>query len=559
MLAERMPTAEEAAPRETDVVPEHGRARPGDVLLVAVITLLARLPRLDRVPEVDELHHVLAARSLIENGSLQIADGDPYTRARAFTYIVAAFFRLFGESLIVARVPALLAGTALVVALYVWLAGVAGRRAAVVGALLFAFYFNGIRLSDLSRFYTLQTLLFWLGAVGTYLIVTRRLEGRHRIAVVAGSVACFAMALHLQIVTVIGIAGVLLWLAGARGPGLWRRIAASPWRGPLVAALALGGAAVIGLVVFSDLGEAAWQLYRRADGWAEADRYNFRFYHWLLLAQYSTLWTLFPLLVVVAAARHWRPATFCATVFTVAFVFHSTAAWKHESYLFYATPMLFAIWGMGLAESYAWIRARIRRLLDRSELSWLRPRIRERLPNLLVAGIVVFAVIGNGASSIVVHHLTGSADRASESTDGDWAAAAATLRPAVDHAAALITSSDLKALYFFDRADFFLLATRLPRSARATAEFQPDRNTGVPVISSPASLERVFACIDSGYVIIENGHWRKEWGVPPAAADYLEGHTEPLAVPRAWRLRVFRWTAPVGAAPPPGECGGLRG
>lgn len=54
------------------------------------LALLVRLARLDRAPYVDELNHVLSARSFLEDGSFVIGDGDPNTRAWMFTLAVAS-------------------------------------------------------------------------------------------------------------------------------------------------------------------------------------------------------------------------------------------------------------------------------------------------------------------------------------------------------------------------------------------------------------------------------------------------------------------------------------
>jgi hypothetical protein len=49
---------------------------------VFLLALATRLPHLDHVPHKDELNHVLAARALLERGTLEIVAGAaPYDRA----------------------------------------------------------------------------------------------------------------------------------------------------------------------------------------------------------------------------------------------------------------------------------------------------------------------------------------------------------------------------------------------------------------------------------------------------------------------------------------------
>ena len=47
---------------------------------------------------------------------------------------------------------------------------------------------------------------------------------------------------------------------------------------------------------------------------------TFRYYHDIFLDQYATIWTLFPLLAILAISRNGRAALFCLVPFVVAFV-----------------------------------------------------------------------------------------------------------------------------------------------------------------------------------------------------------------------------------------------
>ncbi|HJU65019.1 MAG TPA: hypothetical protein VJ596_05045 [Gemmatimonadaceae bacterium] len=531
-----------------------------DVTLLTAIALGVRLIRLDMVPEVDELHHVLAARSLLDHGTLDIG-GVPYTRASAFTYIIAGIFGLVGENLIAARIPALIAGTLLVVAVFLWVRSVAGRGAGWVSALLLALYWNAIRLSDLTRFYTLQTLLFFCGSIAVFELVTRPPPRRRTTLLVAAAAICFMFALHLQILTAVGLAGLAVWVAAVAGPDIVRRIAAHPRRVWITAAAVVAIAALVTAVIWSGQLQTYWRMFRYADAWAEETRYNVRYYHWMLLEQYATLWTLFPVLLIAAIAAHRRAAWMCAVVFGVALVFQSLAAWKHPSYIFYAMPMFFALCGMGLAELYPWVRSRLERVIE-----GIVPRMsigaRRATTTVVLVVAALFAVIGNGAFSLTVRQLTGAAEAGStEQGDGNWAAAEQQLRPYLDGAGVLITSSDLKAMYFFDRADYMLLVTRLEYANGRDPEFRRSTISNVRVISTPASLQRLMRCYASGIVVIENGHWRKAWGVPPETAEFIERTLTPVPLEPRWKLRAFTWRSAVEAAAPcdrPKAAGGQR-
>lgn len=526
--------------------------KPADVALLIIFTLGIRLIGLDHPPHIDELNHVLAARSLLEDGNLQINGGEPYTRAWIFTYLVAGLFSFLGESLVVARIPAVLAGTALVVAVFLWVHSVGGRAAAWIAALLLSVYPHAISLSQLARFYTLQALLFWIGAVSVYWLISQSsVDSRRTIAFVLSAALSFGLALHFQLTTTIGIAGLMLWAALVTGPALVRRLTSSrhgTWMA-LLLAVGLGLSAVA--LLQTETAWHMWVLFNHTDLWAAEYQDAYRFYHWQLLDRYPTLWTLFPLVLLLAASAHFRATLFCASIFGVAFLLHSWAAWKDERYLFYAMPIFFAVSGLAIAEIIPPLRERVEFLLA--------GLVGERVQRGRIAGMAVGILVGAalfvvGSNSAFVESYRSLTSKISQVySDSDWAAAAAKLRPLADSSAVVVSSADLKALYFLGRHDIELSATQLVTDYNGRSpEFTRSWKVARPIISTPESLERVVACYPSGLVIVESYHWRSSWAVQPAAADYLIQHTEPVPLPEQWHLLAFRWRN--SAALPPDRC-----
>ena len=140
------------------------------VVLLFFLSVVIGAIGLDHLPRNDELYTLLAARGWLIDGVPRIADG-VYDRAQLYTILVAQFLRVFGESLAVARLPSLIAGSLLVVAVFVWTRSVAGNLAAWIAALFVCLSPLTIQMSQYARFYTLFGLLFWLGAVGIYALV----------------------------------------------------------------------------------------------------------------------------------------------------------------------------------------------------------------------------------------------------------------------------------------------------------------------------------------------------------------------------------------------------
>src|SRR5918992_793088 len=107
-------------------------------LLLCSLALAVRLAWLHADLHIDELYHLLAARGWSESGIPRIGEG-VYDRAFLFTALIGWWQEIFGAGVLVARLPSVIAGTALVLAVFLWTRRVAGPLAAWVAGLLLAF------------------------------------------------------------------------------------------------------------------------------------------------------------------------------------------------------------------------------------------------------------------------------------------------------------------------------------------------------------------------------------------------------------------------------------
>lgn len=531
------------------------RSLPLDVALLCALALVVRLVHMGFPPDIDEMNALLAAHSLIANGAPLLDGVHPYTRARLFTSLVAGMMRLFGDSLVVARMPSVIAGVALVAAVYLWVRTVAGRWAGVIAAGLLALNPDAIYHSQLVRFYELHALLLFVGAAAVYRLTEVPFDRSRATMPALIAVLTLALALHLQVLTVVGLAGLGLWAVGTVGPSIARRIIAHRHRTVIVGGLVVAVAAAAVLAVRMGALTSAARLFTYSDAWAAADRGNIKFYHWALLDDYATLWTLFPVLVLISAARRPRATAFCATIFGVAFVVQSLAAWKHVRYFQYAMPYFFALAGMGVAEVIPPLARRVRAVRHTLPGPFARPTWRGVLATGAACVVAIFLLAGNGAFPRLFRMLAATRDgdtSVAYHNHSDWSAAAPRLRQLSDSAALLVSSSDLKSLYYLGRLDVILYRDHLYSADGWAPEFSDFPKLGRPVISTPASVHRLVACYPTGLIIAESGAWRAPWGVPSATADYIERTLTRVPLPAAWRLEVFRWRTP--SATPEASC-----
>ena len=526
-----------------------------DVAVVAGLALVIRLLQVDRPPQFDELYHVLAARSWAHDGTLTVGTG-AYTRAAGFTVLIGLFFKLLGDGLVVARLPSIIAGTLWVAAVHRWTGRQAGRLAGGAAGILFGLDPSSIYLSEFARFYALQALLVWLGAMALYDLLEERQAGWAATRSCAVMAVTWLAALYLQITTLIALLAVGLWAAwrvGGRLLAAARRDHRARW---LLVALAALLIAVAAAMAATGVPDRLYAQYRATPIWGEPTVSDWRYYERWFLGRYPLLWLLLPLAAVSALLAQRRAAGFALTVFAVSFAVISGAALKTERYMSFALPFFFVIWGMAVA---AWA-PEIGRFTGRIA-AWLAPagwssRVRTAAGWLVVAGFGGWVVVHDPAFA-----MTGEMARrdwnAKAYEESDWAHAAPELRRLADSADVVISTALPKTLYYIGRGDVTLSLTELGELGRKNGkpiEFKVDERTGRPAISSPESVERIMACYRRGLVLIEDLHWHNVVVLPDSTRAFLAAHTEEVPLPAAWLVHARRWTnpqAPSSAACPP--------
>lgn len=519
-------------------------------LLLGTFALALRLLWLHADLHIDELYHLLAAQGWIETGTPRIAEG-VYDRAFLFTALIGWCLDAFGHNVAVARAPALVFGTVLVVAVFVWTRAVAGSLAAWVAGLLLAFSPIAVELSQLTRFYTLHALLFWLAAICAYHAAGSGVVPRSRLGIGALGMLCALLAVHLQLLSLVGLAGVGLWLAGLLAPKVWLWLRA---RGQIGLAVALGaiflGAAALALAVAAGLDQQLWQRYRGTPLWAQEFQNQAHFYHVRLAQQYPVLWPLTAFAALAALGYRPRAAAFCATVFGVAFLAASFAGMKDDRYLFFALPFLFALWGMAFAAVFKPLAGGLLALIDRARAHaapWLpAPPVRYAT----LAACLLFTLSASGAPARLAFDLAkGELPHGPGRVSPDWAAARVALGPWRERADVVVASNELAALYHLGRADALISGTRLSEIGDGD-EFSRDSRTGVAVISAPTSLRSLVACRADGLVILSERDLAFDWAIRPETLAAVTATTTPLALPGLEELLVFQWQTPAAARRP---------
>lgn len=517
----------------------------GEALLVFVVALGVRLLQPNQPPDFDELYHMLAARSWLDDGTFAIADG-VYSRGAAFTLLVAGFMGVLGESWVVARLPSILLGSLWVTVVFLWVRAYAGRTAAVLAALAFAFDPTAVNLSQQVRFYTLHGIAIWVLAIAVFHVAQRRMGPREAGVLLLGLAAGW-LAYDLQVITLIGVMALGAWLLAYF---LWRTFAGTE-RDPRFAwgAVAVVGGGVLGIAYYALTGALVPMVERFATAplWAADRQTDIRWYHEWFRGQYGAFWALFPLAALAAVHRFRAPAAFCVVFFGVAFVLHSLSGSKAERYLFWAYPAFVAVWAMAGAVVIPALFRMGREMVQAA----LGPRGATAAAVAMVGVAMAFAAYTTPVN-YSVRQMLKATDEWRPYPLSDWEAAAPDLRALATEADVVISGVLPKALYYLDRGDVVLGATELADLSPGQAlppEFTNDPRFGRPSISRPESLRRLMDDHATGLVILEPWQWDHECCVTPETSALIRTAMEPIPLDPDWRVMAFRWGSSTSPEP----------
>ena len=515
------------------------------VLLAALALFSIHLGR--PTGDFDEYYHILGARGWLATGEPRILDG-VYRRTELYTILVAGMFRLLGESFWAARLPAVVASALLAMTLFLWLRARAGSAVAWTGTFLYVTSPFTIELAQFARFYAVQSLAFFLGVIAVEEAAAPGRSPSARLGLALGAALGFVVALYLQVTTAIGLAGLFLWLACARGLP-WLQGQPARRRATVLAGLALLGLLALGLLFGTGFGRAALGLYRFAPAWAASQQNAIWFYHLQLLLHYPALWPFMPVLAL--AALTWRPrvAFLAFTVFVVAFLAHSFAALKSMPYIAYAMPFLWTLVAIGLVALWPMGRALIRRLGAGLAGLLHLPRHARLLGRASLVFSLLFLLIADPAFVRSATMLMG-VRMAPQVPLADWQAAAARLRPLVQKVDVLADTSELETLYYFGRHDLLISDSRLSEMDGKPQQFAIDERVGRPVISTPAALARLIDCYRTGLVLSSDARWRNGPYLDNAVANLLVRRATPVDLPPSWHVQAWRWDNPAAPADP---------
>jgi hypothetical protein len=516
-----------------------------EMVLLLMISLSVRLIGIGEGALHDELYHFLAARGFLEHGEFTISPGAaPYNRAALFTKMVAAFMATFTPTLVVARIPALLAGSLLPIVAFLWLRLNGDRFAGWVIGILVAMDPLLIQLSQIVRFYTFQHLAFLMGTIGVSLLF-RPYSFLPKTIILILAAATYWIALNLQPVSIMGLGGVIIFAAGAIW---WKKVRRLNRKARLwVHVIAVSFSLIAGTFIYANgMASKYIEMMSYADLWASLDVKNYRFYYALLISHYAPFWSMFPILMLLSFVRLPKITLLCATIFTVGFIGLSLAAWKSERYFSYLLPFFLIIVGVGGVSGLKLINTYIGDLISKSTFAANKGSF--LLKSLIISVISGSAIIGNHAYLSTARLLTREHSFSFPlmgARDGSlsWSLAATILKPIVNDVDVVVTSDDLKALYYLGRAEYVLSPNSLHTGTGILPEFSKDRLSNAVIVASTSSVEEIHNCYKNGLFIVQAISLGQSPTKLPrlSAAKYFAEKGELIDLPEKYGLIAYRW------------------
>ncbi|MGI9284682.1 MAG: ArnT family glycosyltransferase [Pseudomonadales bacterium] len=517
------------------------------VIDLGLLILLATVVRLVGVgvahlPVGDEMFHILAAQSWAMEGSLRIADGS-YDRAALFTMMIGELFSIFGDSLVVARIPVLIFGVLWALILFIWVRRSAGRLAAWIAAGLFCTAPHAIELSLYCRMYTLHGTVFLLGTIAVYSLLTDHHAISKKLVLVAASILCFALAIPLQFTTLIGLVGLGTAVFVDSITQYREFILARKYRRWLL--LSLTAVAILLALIFlklnSDLVSVYLQKFNAQHFAKQAS--DIRYYHKLFLSEYPVLWSLFPLLLLIAAYQKPRLTIFCASLFVVAISLHSLAGAKAERYVYYSLPFLFVIWGIAIAAIAPYLGQFLTEIANR--LSAHSPNLKATnsfeflFRSVSISAIVVIMLVSSNSFSRTVNIMRGQSYYFGTKLS-NWEQVQSQLQPMVDEAPIVLTTNFAKTLYYFGRHDI-AISKIIVADILGGVEGATDPRSGRPAISSVESVQAVFDQNPHGLIVGEQVEWRNPLRMTGEVTDFIERNATKVSLPAGSRMVAYTW------------------
>lgn len=303
----------------------------------------------------DEFNHVIAAQSLLKNGSPQFPGGVEYTRGLPYTHLVSLSFYLFGINEEAARYPSVILNLIFLIIGFVCVRSLFNETVALAFVLIMAFAPYPLFLARSSRMYSGFQLFYFLGTILFFLgFECRRfmrislwpaIEAQFgvNIAFLVGATICLYISYVLHPLTVTFGAAFVAYIGAMFLYSVWK----DSFYNALITKYGLvlilfGTALVVYLLIRPEAISESWTKMRAAPEWASAESSLIRVYQYKLLADYPAFFFLFPLGILYLIFHNVRLGIYVAVNFGFLLIIYSLVfTFRQERFMNHLLPYFF--------------------------------------------------------------------------------------------------------------------------------------------------------------------------------------------------------------------------
>lgn len=476
----------------------------------------------------DELFHVFAARSYLEDGSLHVPwDSREYTRALPVTLLTVLSFKLLGESEAAARIPFALANVVFILIAYRIIKELFSRSVALIFAISLSLSIFAIQMSQECRMYTLFQLFYFLMSIaflrgfepdeatmgGTGFFARLQSRGgvsfKHlAMALGLGLVATSLQKLTLNFVfVVLAYCATMLVHQGVRRG--FRGSFRSKYGVALMSVVTL--ASLLALARPPFIAEFA-RFALEAPSWNRSTHSNLAFYHRIVTDSHPFLWAIYPVGAFLAVYRHGKKGLFFVLSFCVLFLMHALVFARHsERYIFQILPFFITAGSIGvdflLGSAFAFA--------SKAALSrWHKA--------------LFYAAAGASLSILMVPRIQRTVLDTSVPTFEDWKGLDPVMIETVTSGPS-VTTDRLRFNYYFKRYPSYVIDAS-----------DVDHAGGEVIIATLADLEKVIARHPDLYLVTYDKHIYRDAFVSAEVRAYILRELDRVDDEADKRIMVFR-------------------
>ena len=315
--------------------------------LILLFAIFLRIWNLDKIGfSNDEILHVEAAKSLLDEGEPKLASGFNYTRALPYTKIVSFFFKYFGVNEFSARLPSVLINLIFILISYWVVRKLLGKESAIIYLFLVSFSPMEIEYARYCRMYSLFQLLYFITVISFYLgieskdkfgnisIFNSQKENNFNIFYILISIVFFyfSFKIHLLSVTIFVTMVIYLMIMTIIS---WRRLFNfSHLKYPTLFFILL-----FITTVFVINNNWVLSIIREPLDWAKYAEMNYKAYFWLLHKDYPVILFLYPISVGILIKEYKYFGIYLMSSFLPVIIFLSVfVVMKGDRYSFHLIP-----------------------------------------------------------------------------------------------------------------------------------------------------------------------------------------------------------------------------